>query len=346
MSKRQTLIVLAMRDGFASVGGTTDESRIHLKPLSRDEAAQFIATRWQTADPFVVERIQQFSGGNPLFLEELCHPDSSLDDSRGDEPGHAVPAWLRRLIESRVAGLPPRQAEIVRTAAVIGVTVPGWLLKAVTKVSTDDPVFEELAKADLIYSVGDPQQSVRFKHGMTREAVYQSVNKNERRALHHTIGEMLRGIDANDPDRRPLEALSYHFREAADYESAAEFAEKAGLKAANGGAPDRARDQFESALRSLDALGTPDVHYERRRAIIHHLGRACVFDPSRDHLEHFLVAGEQARQRKTGRSHHRRVLDGIHPVRDRRTGRGDEALRARAGVLRGRDRKAVESRGA
>jgi class 3 adenylate cyclase/tetratricopeptide (TPR) repeat protein len=297
VTDRRILLILAVRDGPANAGGLPHENRIDLKPLSRAHAAQFIASLRKTADPFVVERIQQFSGGNPLFLEELCHPESSLDESRGDEPGHTVPAWLRRLIESRVAGLPARQSEIVRTAAVIGVTVPGWLLTSMTGVNTADPVFEELAEADLIHAMGDAGQNLRFKHGMTREAVYQSINKNDRRTLHHKIGKMLERVGAGEPDQRPLEALSYHFREAADHELAARYAEAAGFKAAHGGAPDRARDQFETALRSLDALGTLDAHYNRRRNIIYHLGLACVFDPSRDHLEHFLIAGEQARQR-------------------------------------------------
>ena len=79
------------------------------------------------ADPFVAAEVQRHAGGNPLFLEELCHAAAEAAVV-GERFGQAQPAaWLATLIESRVERLPPEQADLVRIAAVIGTVVPTWL---------------------------------------------------------------------------------------------------------------------------------------------------------------------------------------------------------------------------
>ena len=69
------------------------------------------------------------------FVEELCQ---SLPEWAGDDPSAAraeVPATLHGLIEARVGRLPEDRAEVARAAAVIGLSIPAWLLEVIVPLS-------------------------------------------------------------------------------------------------------------------------------------------------------------------------------------------------------------------
>ena len=83
---------------------------IELQPLSQAEAAISIEHLLPGADPFIVAEIHRYAGGNPLFVEELCH---AANANANNANGHRKPlenrlsgaAWLNALIESRFARL-------------------------------------------------------------------------------------------------------------------------------------------------------------------------------------------------------------------------------------------------
>ena len=53
--------------------GMSDAQLLELTPFSADEAEQTIAQLLPGKDKFVTAEIRDYSGGNPLFVEELCH---------------------------------------------------------------------------------------------------------------------------------------------------------------------------------------------------------------------------------------------------------------------------------
>ena len=99
-----------------------------------------------------------YSGGNPLFIEELCHSARLKEEEKRRFPVRHVSgeAWLNKLIEARVERLPHDQAELVRTAAIIGTMIPTWLLEGVTSYSEQHPLVLSLANEDLIYPATSP----------------------------------------------------------------------------------------------------------------------------------------------------------------------------------------------
>src|SRR5262249_41901023 len=174
------------------------------------------------------------------------------------------PAWLNTVIESRVARLPPAEAEVVRAAAMIGMVVPGWLLEQLTGYGADHPLVRSLADRDLIFR-GETEHTLRFKHGITREVIYQSLGLRWRQQMHLQIAEMLEKHNPGAALEEQLEALAFHYRAAARTDRAAEYAERAGDKALAAAALDRARTQYAVALDLLDPEG-PD-QYPRWMAI-------------------------------------------------------------------------------
>ena len=94
----------------------------------------------------------------------------------------ADPGWVATLVASRLAPLPPEQVNVVRAAAVIGNTVPNWLLVSACGGAPDQATVRALADADFLYAA-PAAGGLRFKHGITKDAVYESIGLRERQAF-------------------------------------------------------------------------------------------------------------------------------------------------------------------
>ena len=289
---RGRLFLLATARPDPAGGGVASAGMdlMRLAPFTTAETGAAVARLLPSADPFTVEAIAAASGGNALFIEELCH-DMAAGGPR-ERPGGGTP-WLANLVESRVARLRPEAARLVRIAAVIGNNVPGWLLDAIAGRGAEDPVVRSLAEADFLYPAERPG-SLRFKHGTTREVIRESVGLRERRALHVAIAEALAARAAASGEEEPVEALAYHYGEAGWDRETADFAERAGDKALAASALDRAQAHYRAALDALDRLPACSETAYRWSRIAQRFGRAGVYDPSRDQLAIFERAIEKA----------------------------------------------------
>lgn len=262
---------------------------IELPLLSEGEAATAVQQLLPQMDPFVAAEVQRHAGGNPLFIEELCHAASDAPQAGARRPGEALAAqpgaWLAALVESRVARLPLEQAELVRIAAVIGCVIPVWLLQALTGRSEADPDVRALAAQDFIFADQRPG-SLRFKHGIARDVVYEATGLHLRQALHRRIAAELRArIAAGQAQATSLhELLAHHDAAAQDWPGAATHAEAAGNQALASSALDRAKQQFRQALAALEHLPRDAAWQRRWIGIAQRLGMACVFDAARDDL--------------------------------------------------------------
>ncbi|MEO6408835.1 MAG: AAA family ATPase [Burkholderiaceae bacterium] len=279
------LIVLSTRVVAAATQTrpSTAERTIVLAPLDDAEAMRAIAARLPGADPFVADAICRQASGNPLFIEELCHSAArgDIEHKHGRVPGGT--GWLNRLVESRVQHLAPDQIELVRVAAVIGNVVPAWLLERITGQPTDSPLQLGLAEQDFLFP-GERAGTLRFKHGLTRDIIYESVGLQARQDLHLRIAQAMQEHSAIAAQDEAHEALAFHFDAGGNPAQAAHYAELAGDKALSASALDRARGLYRMALGALDRLPESAETALRWVAIVQRLGRVCVFDPVRSEL--------------------------------------------------------------
>jgi class 3 adenylate cyclase/tetratricopeptide (TPR) repeat protein len=287
--KNAALFILIATRGFEVGDAMMKDVRvIDLAPFSEQEAAQSIGELLPQADPFVMAEINRYSGGNQLFIEELCHSAAHEDMDQRLVRLHGGSAWLNVLVESRVARLPDALAELVRTAAVIGNVVPSWLLEHLTGYAEDHRLVRELAEQDFIFP-GETAGTLRFKHGITRDVIYESVGLRLRRTMHLRIAEALRQNHTEAQDEA-YEALAYHYGASGHSLDAAHYAELAGDKAVAVSALDRAKAQYRAALAALDAADASALLRSRWLAIANKLGLVCVFDAARQDLEIFRRA--------------------------------------------------------
>ena len=274
--QRGPRLLLAARPQDDGTPCLADALHAQLRPLVEAETADVVRRWLPDADPFLVQRIHTYSGGVPLFVEELCHSSSAHSLWQLlDGQGAAQQSWIAGLVASRLARLPDEPARLVRAAAVIGEEVPLALLQAAIDGDINPAQLEALAEADFLYR--DLRLGLlRFKHGITRNAVYDEIGLYERRGLHQRV---LLALESSDEDSAS-EALAHHSHGAGMWAPAAEHAERAGDKSALAFAMDRARQHYRSALQSLDRIpGRSREQTLQWCRVAAKLGMACIFDP-------------------------------------------------------------------
>jgi predicted ATPase len=228
---------------------------IELGPL--DAQATASALRALLPDPLqvgIAENIGARSGGNPLFLEELCQSWPSASRDTASAPAtQRVPSLLHGLIQSRLERLPPELGRLVRAAAVIGSDIETWLLASIAPEDDVAAGLERLVLSALVLETDRPGV-YRFKHGVTREVAYDSVRIGDRRRLHGAIAEALEARFAGGDERMHCEALAHHHAGAGQASRAARYAELARDAAPQSSSRDRGSFHHRAALDELDQL--------------------------------------------------------------------------------------------
>lgn len=261
------------------------QDTLRLLPFTSREA-EIAAQSWLsgTLDAKAVLTLIERAGGNPLFLEELCLSWSVESKLRAAGPeASRVPSTLHGLVASRIERLPARHAELVRIAAVLGTEFEAELLAEVSAFSDVLSLLQDLAGYDLIYATETPGR-FRYKHGLTRDIAYDSVRLSERHRIHRAVAHAIYARHAATGLAEHLETLAYHYAGAAEHELAAEYAEKAGDKAALASALDRVRQQYRAALLELDRLKQTPALRQRWLALVRKWAAACVYSPAEEQL--------------------------------------------------------------
>ena len=283
------------RDEGADLAASTP--LMELQPFDGVETVRAVRRWLPHADPFLLARIHDYAGGVPLYIEELCHLASTeqLSQALGARGGGG---WIGAVVTSRLQRLPDRQADIVRAAAVVGNIAPMRALIAACGEAPDPASLQALAAADFLYTDA-MSGGLRFKHGVTRDSIYESIGLAQRRLLHRRIVEAHapRGAGADHDDT--LEALAYHSFGAGDWTNAAKFSEQAGDKATSAFALDRARAHYKTALDAMDNFAERDHGQDLHWClVVSKLGMASIFDPLslRNDVSLFERAVELARK--------------------------------------------------
>jgi class 3 adenylate cyclase/tetratricopeptide (TPR) repeat protein len=276
-------ILLATRPQDSGAGWIHGAPHIDISPLSAQQTALAVRRWIPHADPFLCESIYKYSGGVPLFIEELCH-SASISDLKKTVGGSGITqSWLGSLVASRLAQQPTGLQELIRICAVIGNAVPLWLLEATRGHLPSAQTLTELEDADFLYPVYLNGQlvSLLFKHGITWDAVYKGIGFQERSNLHLRILDAVsihQTQKANEEDFTVL--LAHHSRGAGRWAQAAVFSESSGDKSMAASALDLANTQYKAALVALDR--SPELTREQSLTwckIAGKLALTSIFDP-------------------------------------------------------------------
>jgi len=234
--------------GVAKLERVAQAGRIDLGPLAGVDLRTFIEEALTgIALPDETRRAIALAGdGNPFFTEELLKSAVEHSSRRGDRPNrNELPATVRATLLERLRPLDEHERRVVTQAAVIGRTFSLDLLA--TTLGSDAPsVLPALRRARDFQLVEEVRPALfRFRHGLTRDAIYGDFLGAELRPRHRTIAVALEAAPAED---RSLEALAYHWWAAGDAERTARYNVLAGDAASDVHAHEDAIAFYERAI--------------------------------------------------------------------------------------------------
>jgi DNA-binding CsgD family transcriptional regulator len=199
-----------------------------------------------------------------------------------------VPTTIRTTLLDRLEPLGVDDRRVVEQAAVIGRAFSLDLLGATLGTPTDALLAALRRSRDLqlIDELGPTQ--FRFRHVLTREAIYDGFLSAEVRAKHRAIAEAL---EAASPADGRLEALAYHWTLAGDAAKASTANEAAGDSAARVYAHDDAVAYYERAAEQ------PGLAVLVRAALVHKIAdRHLVIGANEEALAAFASAADLFRE--------------------------------------------------
>jgi predicted ATPase len=199
---------------------------LDLGPLGAAEATE-LARSYGFQDDALMRSCVERADGNPLFLDQLLR--SAQSGSR------VLPGTVHSIVLSRLDRLEPAQRASLQAAAVLG---QRFSLEAVEHLTQSDAcACEALIDNGLVRAQGEHYQ---FSHALIQEAVYASLLRSRRQALHQRAAQW---FAARDP------GLAAQHLDAAEDPGAAQAYAEAARHAAGRFQRDRA---LRLALRGLD----------------------------------------------------------------------------------------------
>jgi len=216
---------------------------IELEPLSGDDAVTFVTRLVQESDLGAAQRreITERAGGVPLFLQELAR--SALTAT----PGEVLPPKLQELLTARLRS-PGIDLRVTQLAATLGAEFESSQLRQIANVPIDD-VLAQLEQADIIEPVGEARRGLyRFRHGLLRDAAYETQVLDSRLSTHSRIAELLSATSTTPGD---LAIVAHHRDLAGDAVRAVPAYIAAAQAAQSAASHTEARQQLDRGLELL-----------------------------------------------------------------------------------------------
>jgi len=248
---------------------------IRLQNLSLEQSKQLLQLLLSIPnlpEPFR-EQILHRAAGIPFYLEEILRmliDQGVLRNEIGrwaivsgkDISSLGVPDTLKDLILTRFDNLQPAQRQILQIASVIGRDFSLPVLSAVlrgTEIHDLHKTIDTLVEREFILpQPGAPDIEYSFRHVLMSDAIYSTVLRKERSALHGQVADTIERIYADRLDDQ-VELLANHYRWSTRLDRALHYLLLAGQKAVRSQANQQARQHYEAALELLHKT-TPSVY--------------------------------------------------------------------------------------
>jgi DNA-binding SARP family transcriptional activator/tetratricopeptide (TPR) repeat protein len=184
--------VLEQRPGWSTRTARSDI--LYLEPLGSEDVNDIVRERAGVdLVPDTIRKITKAAQGNPLFAEQM------LTAFQSDETD-AIPASLRSLLATRIDRLGPGERDLLRCAAVAGDHLTEEALEALVPDRARPYLTRHLTTLEtrrLLHR--SKAATLRFGHGLIRDAAYQSLTLTDRARLHLRFAEWLEADGAAQP---------------------------------------------------------------------------------------------------------------------------------------------------
>jgi class 3 adenylate cyclase/tetratricopeptide (TPR) repeat protein len=205
--------------------GKQNATALSLTPLSATDAAQLMSLLLGEAQvpEDVRERVLASAEGNPFYLEEMLNmliEQGALERRNGGWASTdrlaevSIPDSVHGVIAARIDLLEAASRDALRRCSVVGRSF--WP----AAVGVDESVVAALVRSGLVSDSPDSvmagMREFAFKHALTRDVVYATLPRPERRELHRRVGEWIQEV-APDRSTETVELAAYHYGQALAY---------------------------------------------------------------------------------------------------------------------------------
>lgn len=223
-SYRQEEVTPRLAHFLAQVDRERLAQEITLGPLTPGEVDAMLRSIFDlphSVRPEFLNLIFTLTEGNPFFIEEVLKAMVEAGDIYRANGGWErkpieelrVPRSVQEAVRQRSAQLSQAARQVLALAAVAGQRFEFTLLQELTHMDEHNLLqrLKEGIAAQLI--VEESADQFRFRHALTREAVYAGMLIRERRRLHRVVAEVLERLYADSLDLH-LAELAYHYYQA------------------------------------------------------------------------------------------------------------------------------------
>lgn len=220
---------------------------IALEPLPADLSMALLgaATDESPISPHDMAVLAERSGGNPLFLRELL---AATQAAGGIED---LPDSVEAVITAQIDRLSARDRSVLRYVSVLGQRFSERLARSALS-GVIPGVGPEVWAPLSSFIVREADDTLRFSHGLVRDAAYGGLSYRRRRELHAAVAETIESSTDEPDDSAGL--LSYHFFLADMPDRAWTYSRLAGDRAKSLYANVEAARFFQRALESAKKL--------------------------------------------------------------------------------------------
>ena len=158
----------------------------------------------------------------------------------------ALPTSVQSLLTARVDRLAPKDRALLQAASVIGRRFDPQLLAAAVGETDIDARLAAMQALDLVHPESK-SGDYAFKHALVRDALYQSLLTEPRKALHLKIAEEIERRSGNRLTE-VAEVLAHHYSQTDRADKAFAYLSMAGSKSLSVYSLDEAATHFTAAL--------------------------------------------------------------------------------------------------
>ena len=215
------LELLEMRPSWGA--GKQNATTLSLTPLAPAEAAELVSSILGEVPGEIRDRVLAHAEGNPFYVEEMLNmliEQGVLERRNGGWASAeglkdvAIPDSVHGVIAARIDLLDASARDALRRCSVVGRNF--WP----HAVGVDEQVIDALRRTGLVSdSPGSTMGGMRefaFKHALTRDVVYSTLPRPERRELHRQVAEWVQDV-ARDRGVEAAELAAYHYGQALAY---------------------------------------------------------------------------------------------------------------------------------
>jgi class 3 adenylate cyclase len=237
-------------------------TKLRLEPLPMGDIRRLVQARLgvELLPEALARQITEKAEGNALFAEEIVsflsergalHTTEGKVEFDAGAVAAALPASVQSLLTARVDRLAPQDRTLLQAAAVIGRRFDPQLLAVAADDESDiDARLAAMQALDLVYPEAK-SGDYTFKHALVRDALYQSLLKGPRAALHLKIAEEIERRSGNRVSE-VVETLAHRYSQTDRADKALTYLAMAGAKSLGVYSLDEADNYFSAAIALLD----------------------------------------------------------------------------------------------